>query len=292
MAHPEASIVIPVHNEGTFVALTIEAILATTDVRTEIVVVDDGSTDGCCDFLNGAPSYSGVRLVSQMRRGIAAARNRGAGEASAPILVFLDGHSFPTRGWLEGLMDVLERQTDAIVAPCISVAGHSAVKGYGMTITDRCFHYQWLSRDDPALYEVPVACGCCLAMRRDFFYALGAFDAMRLYGVEDVELSIRCWLSGHVVLVAPEIEVAHRFKDAGSPAISWEDYVYNALRTAVLHFDGHRRERIVEELAAMPGFTRAAQDLLVCDVWDRYQEVRGARRRDGDWFCERFGIDL
>src|SRR5580698_7977324 len=130
-----------------------------------------------------------------------------------------------------------------------------------------------------------------MAMTREFFEAVGRFDALRTYGMEDVEMCIRAWLLGYSVIMVPQADVAHLFKkEPFSPP--WHDYVYNRLRTAVLHFEGEQLERIVGTLATKPSFAAASSTLLLSDIWARYRLLSAKRVHDADWFCRKFEIVL
>jgi glycosyltransferase involved in cell wall biosynthesis len=89
---PDVSIVIPTYNGGWVLQRTLDALRA-QDVppgRFEIIVVDDGSTDGSTDSLNATARPSFIRLIRQDHKGRAAARNRGAAEARGRVLLFVD----------------------------------------------------------------------------------------------------------------------------------------------------------------------------------------------------------
>ena len=87
---PRVSVVIPLYNLRDFVAEAIESVLAqTVDPATlEILVVDDGSTDGGGEIV--ARYAPRVRCLRQQNRGLSAARNAGIRATSAPFLSFLD----------------------------------------------------------------------------------------------------------------------------------------------------------------------------------------------------------
>jgi glycosyltransferase involved in cell wall biosynthesis len=286
------SIVIPVHNEGAHVQDTVFAILDSSDQPFEVIIVDDGSTDGCCNDI-AAPDRHRVRVVRQQRAGVAAARNRGAQEACGDVLIFLDAHCFPKQGCFERLSQAVASHPQSIIAPCLIDSADESLRGYGAKLTDRAFNYRWLPKRSSACYEIPIAGGACLAMKRDFFFGdLCAFDAMRTFGVEDVELCLRSWFFGFDVLLEPEAELAHVFRAKGNYSASWADYLHNALRTAVLHFSGQRLKRIVEDLELRSDFGEAARNLLLGDLCERHAFVRSRRRRDAQWFCDRFDISL
>jgi glycosyltransferase involved in cell wall biosynthesis len=289
---PEISIVIPAHNEGRL-RQTVAAIRDTTEGNYELIVVDDASSDSCCDFLRAdPPPFENVVLVDVPQRvGVAGCRNLGASRSHAPILVAMDAHCLPRRGWLEKLVAELDKPGVGLVAPQISSIECPAATTFGLTIRDRELGVDWLPRQANQPYAIPLAGCACLAMTREFFVAAGSFEAMRSYGMEDVELSIRCWLLGYSVVMVPDAEVAHWFKKEPFP-VGWHDYLYNRLRTAVLHFDGERLKRILSSLRAKPEFSDAVTSLLVSDIWPRYSLLRQQRKHDADWFCRRFGIAL
>ncbi|MDR7453912.1 MAG: glycosyltransferase family A protein, partial [Armatimonadota bacterium] len=84
---PRASVVITCHNQGAFLAQAIESALAQTYPGVEVIVVDDGSTDETAEV---AARYPDVRLVSQPRAGLPAARNAGLGLCTGDVVTFLD----------------------------------------------------------------------------------------------------------------------------------------------------------------------------------------------------------
>lgn len=290
---PTVSIIIPVHNEGDLIYSTIESIHKYLEVPTEIIVIDDASTDSCCDFLrSNTPVFENVKVLSQTRAGIAQSRNRGAKEAKGDVLIFLDAHCCPQPKWIDMLLSALEKNRNSILTPCLSDMRNTNLRGYGAKVVDRTFRYRWLTKQADTPYEIPIAGGGCMIMTRDFFNSIGCFDNMRVFGIEDVEICIRCWLFGYSVVVVPNVEVAHLFREKTNFPVGSGDYLHNVLRTAVLHFDGERLCRILEDLEGKTGFSQAAKNLLVDNLWERYAFVRKQRQQNADWFCEKFAIEL
>ncbi len=289
----DLSIILPVHNEGERLRRTLEAIRETAEAEYEIVVVNDGSTDGGCDFLRSGPGgFENVTLVDLERRhGVAGARTLGVARAAAPVLIFMDAHCVPRGGWLQRILVELHQPDAGIVAPQISSLERPGATTFGLTLRDKELGVEWLPRWGSEPYAVPLVGGGCMAMRREFFDHVGGFEPMRSFGMEDVELCIRCWLSGYTVTMVPEAEVAHLFKKDGFP-IGWHDLLYNRLRTAVLHFEGPQLERILACARTKPAFPEAACTLLASDIWARYGSVRALRKRDAEWFCRRFEIEI
>lgn len=83
------SVVIPLYNKRGLVSQTIATVLAQTYNGYEIVVVDDGSTDGSIDEVK-AIADPRIRIVSRQNGGVAAARNTGIKHARGEFVAFLD----------------------------------------------------------------------------------------------------------------------------------------------------------------------------------------------------------
>ncbi|MBV9467264.1 MAG: glycosyltransferase family 2 protein [Solirubrobacterales bacterium] len=103
---PTASVIVPARNAQRTLGRTLEALAAQQlDGAFEVLVVDDGSTDGTASVARAAPGP--VRVLAQPRCGPAAARNLGVERSSAPLLAFCDADVFPTPGWLQAGVDAL-----------------------------------------------------------------------------------------------------------------------------------------------------------------------------------------
>jgi len=89
---PEVSAIVPTFNRHRMVVEAIASVLAQREVRFELIVIDDGSTDGTSDALEEALAHTDapVRVIQTENRGAAAARNLGVEAAAAPLIAFLD----------------------------------------------------------------------------------------------------------------------------------------------------------------------------------------------------------
>lgn len=87
----DLSIVIPVYNYVEIIAQNVESIInQKTNYNYEIILVDDGSTDGARDVIKGYEDNPKVKIICQKNAGIGAARNTGIDAASGKYLMFID----------------------------------------------------------------------------------------------------------------------------------------------------------------------------------------------------------
>lgn len=102
------SVVIPLYNKAETVARTLASVAGQTFGDFEIVVVDDGSTDGSAEIVGGA-GIPGLRLVRQNNAGVSAARNRGVEEACGEYVAFLDADDEWKPDYLRTQMSLAEK---------------------------------------------------------------------------------------------------------------------------------------------------------------------------------------
>ena len=108
---PRFSVVIPTYNRADLVPESVESVLAQTYSNYEIVVVDDGSTDDTAGALE--PYRDRIRLVRQANGGLAAARNRGIGEAVGEYVAFLDSDDLYEPDFLLRVLATFREFSDA-----------------------------------------------------------------------------------------------------------------------------------------------------------------------------------
>jgi hypothetical protein len=103
----DISVVIPVFNAERTIERTLMSIVGQTSRPTEIIVVDDGSTDDTAAVVRGF-NAARIRLIRQENAGVSAARNRGWGEACCEIVAFCDADDVWTPTFLETIRRLLQ----------------------------------------------------------------------------------------------------------------------------------------------------------------------------------------
>jgi glycosyltransferase involved in cell wall biosynthesis len=105
MTAPAVSVVIPVYNAAAYLPAAVESVLGQSFKDTELIVVDDGSTDGTPEVLSQYGPR--VRYLRQDNRGVAEARNRGIAQSRGRYVAFLDADDT----WV---LEKLDRQIGAL----------------------------------------------------------------------------------------------------------------------------------------------------------------------------------
>lgn len=294
-SHPQSvSIIVPALNEGENLRKTVQSLQQTTTGHYEIIVVDNGSTDGSTDFLEHAKHSTRIRLIKTGDPlGVAGARNLGSTHATGDILVFTDAHVLFPPHWMPPLLDALQRDDVGIAVPCITNWDCQECKGYGFRWSNAQLDSAWLALRSKEPYAIPLAPGMCMALRRQCFEHIGRFDpGMRNWGSEDFELCLRTWLLGYQVLVVPQVEISHYFRGGHPYTVDWQWAVYNTLRMVYSHFDWDRTNRVLAGIRSLPAFDAALDLLHKSDVWERRHELELRRKYTDDWFFDRFDMHI
>jgi GT2 family glycosyltransferase/predicted Zn-dependent protease len=213
-----ASLIILCCNEVEYTRQCLDSVLAHTRPPYELVLIDNGSTDGTPAYLEELRERPGPARVEVIRnetnRGFAAGCNQGLKAAKGRYLVFLNNDTVVTAGWLEGLVNWALHDW-----PKVGLVG--AVTNYSRPPQQVPVDYQDLTglpgfaarrRHQFAGQALPVErlAGFCLLARREALEAVGGFDeGFGLGFFEDDDLSVRAVRAGFGLLVALDVFVHH-----------------------------------------------------------------------------------
>jgi cellulose synthase/poly-beta-1,6-N-acetylglucosamine synthase-like glycosyltransferase len=195
-----ASVIVPVFNGANTLDACLDALCHQTIAadRYEVIVVDDGSTDGSAQVA----TRHGVTLIRQEHAGAAAARNRGARQAQGPIFAFTDADCDPCVDWLEQMLAPFDKAAVAGVKGAYRTRQSSLVARFAQAEYEE--KYDQLARAD----QIDFVDTYAAAFRRDVFCEQGGFDPDFQYD-EDQEFSFRLARAGYVMVFAPAAIVYH-----------------------------------------------------------------------------------
>jgi len=185
-----------------------------TEEPLEVIVVDNGSTDGSVEFLRKRPAVTVIE--NQTNLGYAVANNQGIERATGEHILLLNNDTRVDQGFLQPMLAVMAAQPDVGACQCkmLSFATPPKVDAYGSYLLPTGFLYHLdYGRPDPgpaAPFEIFAAKGAAMMIRAGVLRQVGAFDPEFFAYLEDSDLSWRIWLAGWRILCVPESVVYHR----------------------------------------------------------------------------------
>jgi glycosyltransferase involved in cell wall biosynthesis len=197
VATDRVSCIIPVHNGERFLREAIDSILAQSHPPSEIVVVDDGSSDRTPEVARGYEPE--ITYLHQEQAGPAAARNAGLAAAAGEFIAFLDADD----KWRS---EKLERQllrfgTQPDLGVCVTLVQNF----WESEMAEEAARFS----DHPRSRPMPGYSTVTMLTRREVFEAVGAFNAALAHG-DSAEWFLRCEEAGVMTDLMPEVLVDRR----------------------------------------------------------------------------------
>jgi GT2 family glycosyltransferase/tetratricopeptide (TPR) repeat protein len=213
-----ASVIVLCCNEVAYTRLCLESVLARTRPPYELVLVDNGSTDGTPDYLEEVRTRPGPERVVVVRNehnvGFPAGCNQGLAAARGEYVVFLNNDTVVTAGWLDGLVrwalhdwphvGMVGAVTNFSRPPQQVEAGYDGPTGLPAFAERRRREFAGQA------LVVERLTGFCLLARREALQKAGRFDEG--YGLgffDDDDLSVRVLRAGYKLLAAQDVFVHH-----------------------------------------------------------------------------------
>ncbi len=200
---PFFSIIIPVYNGGELFRRSLTALRQSTWADWELLVIDDGSTDGS-DYLAG---QLGARVLhTSGRLGPAAARNLGAQRARGRYLFFIDADCEVHPDTLANIARLF--QADPVLEALFGSYDAAPGASNFMAQYKNLFHHYVHQTSQTEASTFWTGCG---AINRRQFLALGGFDAQRYRrpAIEDIDLGYRLKLASGRIHLAKHVQVKH-----------------------------------------------------------------------------------
>ena len=196
---PPVSVIVPAYNESVGIEATVRSLVASDYPALEVVVVDDGSTDGTSDIV-AALGLPNVRVVRQPNAGKAAALNRGVSAAAHDVLVLVDGDTVFQPDTVRMIVQQLRDPSVGAVAGNAKVGNRGGILGrwqhleyvVGFNLERRMFDLFG------CITTVPGAVG---AFRRQALDLVGGVSGETL--AEDTDLTMAMLRAGYRVVYEP-----------------------------------------------------------------------------------------
>jgi GT2 family glycosyltransferase len=222
------SIVIICWNDWKVIENCLRSIFGgTRTVRFEVIVSDNGSTDGSVEKIRA--QFPSVRVVENgANLGFAKGNNAGIREATGDYVLILNPDTIIHDGSLDRWVEFAERHPEAGAFGCrvhnpdgsyqrsarpFPTISRYLVSAFGLRFLGRLPHpvlsdeYEGWEGDTER--EVDWQSGCCVMLRRDLLQKLGGFDEQFFYQFEEVDLCRRVWKSGFRIRFTPAVSITH-----------------------------------------------------------------------------------
>ncbi len=227
---PDVSVVIPVFNKLELTRVCVDSLLKQGAAATfEIIVVDNGSSDGSRQWLAQQEAQGRLRLVVNPENlGFSRGCNVGAAAARGRYILFLNNDMEALENWLDPMVDTLDRDPEVGIAGAKLLFADNTVQHGGVAL---------VQFDDPAGtiggihlgYRKPtsagntgrpqyqqIVTGACLLIRPEVLAACGGFDEGYWNGNEDVDLCLKAGQLGWKVVYRPESVIYHYESQSGA----------------------------------------------------------------------------
>lgn len=193
----------PIYNRAEQLKGLISGLNSQTEKNFEAIMVDDGSTDNSVKELRKMKTVFPMRIIRQKNSGPAVARNKGAKNAKAEIIVFLDSDCDPRSDFLEKLIEPFENpEVVGVQAETETKNVHSLIARYVS-----CEIYYRHEHMKKRKYIDHISTCACAYRKKDF--GKGFLTHFRKADMEDIEFSYRLSKRGKKLVFQPSSRVKH-----------------------------------------------------------------------------------
>lgn len=269
------SVIIPSYNRWPMLGEAVDSVLAQTVREYELIVVDDGSTDETPRRLRDYGAR--LTMLSQSRRGVAAARNLGARQASGRYLAFLDSDDTWQPVKLERQLAFMERNPEVEICQTDEIWVRNGVR-----VNPRHRHRKPSGDIFRASLDLCLVSPSAVMMRRGLFERVGGFDES-FPVCEDYDLWLRIAKDTEVSLI-PEALVTKRGGHADQLSRSTWGFdrfrVHSIANLLDAGLEGEKAEWALEAMAKKvtilaQGFRKRGNEAMAREYEERLRRVSG-----------------
>lgn len=247
---PLLSLVVPVYNVAAFLPRCLESLAQPAPATTELILVDDGSTDGCPQLLaEWAREHANAKVVRQDNGGLSAARNTGMRHAAGRYLAFVDSDDFFDAGYHERLVGLCE------------------ALDLDLAIGNATYHFEGRRSDQPIYADAPPA-----GMVRGTELLRYRLRERTLLHMVWMHVYRRAWLARHGLRFAPGL-VHEDVPWTTRALLTAERVAYDATpgyhyRQRVRHFTAEAKDRRLAAILDSSIHNARALDELASELED------------------------
>lgn len=237
MKYPLVSIIIVNWNGGSVFRDSLESLLKVDYGNYELIIVDNGSTDGSDQKIGKYRVYKFIK--NKTNRGFAEANNQGFKVSRGSYVLLLNNDTRVTKNFLKIMVSKMESDKKiGIMQPKIFMMdkkGYLDNAGSFMTRSGFLLHWGYGEKDSEKFNrprEVHTAKGACMLIRREVIEKVGLFDQDFISYFEESDFCGRTWMAGWKVLFYPEAHIFHKVGFT-SKKLAAVDVNYHSLKNRI-----------------------------------------------------------
>jgi len=222
----EVSIIINTYNRRESLRATLESILRQDYCNYEILVIDDGSSDGTKEAIDDLIRSGRIRYVCTPRLGVAGSRNRGIELARGEFFCILDSDMICTPQLLVEVIAVFDED------PQIGIVGTWPIDGGWLSYSEVLKRMG--SYTGKRLEDVQGVRGCSMTISKAMVTKVGLLDERMFFGWEDADICWRAILAGFRVVYLNDILSFHMSERSSRSRLSQGQFAYEQLKNKLL----------------------------------------------------------
>ncbi|MCL4512746.1 MAG: glycosyltransferase family 2 protein [Candidatus Eremiobacteraeota bacterium] len=252
---PLTSIIILTYNNLKYTKLCLQSLFRHTEKPYELILVDNGSTDGTQEYIQSLSLSPGTQAENRLtpirikkifnptNKGFSAGCNQGASLASGKYIVFLNNDTIPQKNWLKELIYAAEKFYKIGVVGSLLAFPDGTIQHAGAAFGPPYFtHHLYKGKKLSYLPAhtakiLQAVTGACLLIQSELFAKIGGFDERYLNGFEDLDLCFKVRKEGFRILYWPKSTLIHfesvspnrKAKDIENLELfknQWKDYCF------------------------------------------------------------------
>jgi GT2 family glycosyltransferase len=223
-----------------------------SNIAGEVIVVDNGSEDGCVEILKSLQ----IEFSSQLNviylddnTGTTYSRNLAMKVANGEYFVVLDSDAYMNASTIKGMMNWLKTHEEyGLVAPQLTFPDgryQLSVDSFP-TLTRKAQRFFWLKKMEDAKtvnlteeHDIDYAISACWMFPRSVYEAIGGLDENIFYAPEDVDYCLRIWKHGKKIAYLPKYCIVHDAREL-SRGFKLNKFVYLHIKGLIYYFIKHR----------------------------------------------------
>ena len=295
--YPLVSIIVVTYNNLALNRLCVESVFNDTDYPNyEVIVIDNGSTDGTQAFLKGLEHQRLTVILNNDNQGFSAANNQGLRQAIGQYLCMLNNDTVVSGAWLSTLVAYLEANPKiGLVGPVTNaIANEAKIEvGYRDLSDMPVWAQNYCRQNRGKLEEIAMIAFFCVVMPRKVFIAVGELDERYEIGMfEDDDYNRRVQDAGYLVRLARDAYI-HHWQRASFKLIGEEKYLN-------IHHENEKKYRAkwalnstkgtdAQKIAALVSASKSARGTIIfapsigwsVHLFQRPQHLARALAQDG-----------